>query len=47
MEFFKTPNFNLIGRRNIFYSVSAVLAVLSIVALVYRKGHDREDREHR
>ncbi len=38
MEFFKTPNFDLIGKRRIFYTVSLIMGVLSVGALVYRRG---------
>ena len=38
IEFFKTPNFNLIGKRKIFYWISTGMAVLSVLAIVYRKG---------
>lgn len=38
MQFFKTPNFNFIKVRKIFYGLSAALALVSVGSLVVRKG---------
>jgi preprotein translocase subunit SecF len=38
IEFFKTPSFDLIGKRKIFYGISCVMGILSVLAIVYRKG---------
>jgi preprotein translocase subunit SecF len=38
IEFFKTPSFDLIGKRKIFYWISTGMAIFSILAIIYRKG---------
>ncbi len=38
MQFFKTPNFNLIGKRRILYIISMILVLLSLSVLVLKKG---------
>jgi preprotein translocase subunit SecF len=38
MQFFKTPNIDFIGIRKYFYSLSAVLMLMSIVSIIAHKG---------
>jgi preprotein translocase SecF subunit len=38
MEFFKTPNFDLIGKRKIFYSISIAIGIITCLAVIYRRG---------